>query len=151
MFYLVYISTPDPGFGEARIRDMLERSRDFNRSRGLTGCLLNYQGIFLQYLEGSQVEVLGLYDVIKEDDRHSQATLISHGYMPSKEFGTNCMVYENFLGADNRMEYLELLLSSFIEDPEAPIDPTPASKGFWAAAKKLLDSRNRADYVTSEE
>jgi len=149
MFYLIYISTADHDFGETQIRDMLEDSISSNRENDITGCLLHYQGKFLHYLEGNQVEVLQLFDMIKEDDRHSQVGLLSHGDMTEREFGPYAMAYENFHRAGDRTEFLGLLISSFIEAPEQALDPNPASKRFWTTTKKLLDPKFRSDLVQS--
>ncbi len=149
MFYLIYISTANPDFGEAQIGDMLEGSRSSNRENGITGCLLRCQGRFLHYLEGNRVEVLHLFDKIKGDGRHSQVGLLSHGDMAVREFGPYAMAYENFRRADHGIEFLGLLISSFIEAPERSLDPNPSSQRFWAATKKLLAPRFISDLVPS--
>ena len=139
MFNLVYRSKANPVFEQSQIQFMLEQARGFNRTNNITGCLLYYQGAFLQYLEGDESEVLSLFESIKNDDRHSQVILLSTSHIYLREFETWSMAYENFLGANHQLEYLKLLISSFMEGSDGAINPYPTSKSFWTAAKKLLD------------
>ena len=149
MFYLIYMSTASPGFGEAKIGDMLEDFRSSNGENGITGCLLHYQGKILQYLEGTRSEVLQLFDRIKEDGRHSGVRLLSQGDLPNREFGPYALAYENFRVAGHRTEFLGLLVSSFIDAPERALDPDPTTKRFWITTKKLLEPKFRSDLVHS--
>lgn len=149
MYYLIYMSTPDSHLGDAQIEEMLKSSRDSNQNTKITGCLLHYHDRFLQYLEGGQIEVIGLFDKIKQDPRHSQVTVLSHGIMASKVFDLHNMVYENFRSADHKLEYLGILVSSHIEAPQRALDPDPTSKRFWITAKKLLDPRLKTDLTAS--
>lgn len=139
MFNLVYESTANSVFEQSQVQDMLEHARDFNSRNKITGCLLYYHGAFLQYLEGDQSTVLKLFERIKEDDRHSQVILLSSSHIYSREFDTWSMAYENFLGANHQLEYLKLLISSYMEVPKTAISPNPTSKRFWTTAKKLLN------------
>ncbi len=56
---------------------MLEKARENNSRDNITGCLLYYEGEFIQYLEGNQVKVLTLFDKINADKRHKDVTLLS--------------------------------------------------------------------------
>lgn len=141
MFNLVYRSTASPAFGQSQIKDMLKASRDFNVKNDITGCLLYYNGEFLQYLEGDQAKVMDLFEKIKEDYRHFQITLLSYSHIYSREFDHWSMAYENFLGANHQLEYLKLLISSYLEMPQASIRPNPTTKSFWNAVKKLLEAK----------
>ena len=117
---------------------MLEHARDFNSSNNITGCLLFHHEVFLQYIEGDKEKVLTLFENIKKDERHSEVLLLSTSHIYSREFDSWNMAYENFLGANHQLEYLKLLISSYIEVPNTAISPNPTSKSFWTAAKKLL-------------
>ena len=148
-FYLIYISTMNQDFGEAQMGDMLEGFRSWNNENDITGCLLRYEGRFLHYLEGNQVEVLRLFDKIKEDGRHSGVDILSHGDITVREFGPYALAYENFRRSDHRIEFLGLLIGSFIDAPERSLDPNPSSKRFWTATKKLLDPKFSSDLEPS--
>ena len=142
MFSLVYRSKARQGFGQLHIQDMLEHSRTANKANGITGCLLFYQGEFLQYLEGSQIKVLRLFDKIKEDDRHTNIEVLAHGDIESREFDSWEMAYENFMGTNHQLQYLILLVSSYIENPTKPMDLNPTSNSFWNAVAKLLKAKS---------
>ena len=141
MFCLVYKSIASEAFGKAQIQDMLEKARAFNRSNNITGCLLYYKGEFLQYLEGNQVKVLALFDRIQRDDRHHDIELISHGQIEHREFKKWDMAYEDFYGDNDTLQFLKLLVSSFLEPAEKTLDPNPTSKYFWKTAKRLLSAK----------
>ncbi|MEM1336983.1 MAG: BLUF domain-containing protein [Bacteroidota bacterium] len=138
MFCLVYTSTASPDFDREKIQLMLEKARVFNNSQGITGCLLSYKGEFLQYLEGNQVKVLALFDKIQKDRRHSDIELISHGTIRSREFTKWDMAYEDFHGDNDTLQFLKLLVSSYLTPSEKALDPNPTSEYFWRTAKRLL-------------
>ena len=146
MFCLVYTSSASPGFKRGQIQEMLEKARLFNNSNGITGCLLYYKGDFLQYLEGNQVKVLGLFDKIQKDTRHSDIQLISHGHINAREFKKWDMAYEDFYGDNDTLQFLKLLVSSYLEPDEKSLDPNPASKYFWRTAKRLLSAKPAPGY-----
>lgn len=138
----MYRSKANPIFRHGQIQEMLEKARSFNNQNRITGCLLYYEGEFLQYLEGSRMKVLNLYETIKNDSRHSEITLLSHCNISAREFDSWEMAYEDFLGTNHQLQYLKLLVSSFIENPSASISPNPTSRSFWNAAEKLLRAKS---------
>lgn len=142
MFNLVYQSVANPSFDQTKIQDMLEHARTANDKNGITGCLLFYQGNFLQYLEGNQVKVLSLFDKIKIDSRHSDVQVLSHSYVYRREFSDWRMAYENFMGANDQMQYLKLLVESYMQKPKDALTPNPTSKSFWIAVQKLLQNKS---------
>lgn len=127
-------------FEEPQVQSLIEHARGFNNSKNITGCLLYYNGIFIQYLEGDQANVLALFDGIKKDNRHSQVTLLSSSDINEREFETWNMAYENFIGSSHQLEYLKFMISLFKEPTNTVIKPNVTSKKFWAAVKKLLKS-----------
>lgn len=50
---------------------LVDRFKIKNKSYGITGCLLERHGIFIQYLEGPVASVDCLINHIKQDKRHS--------------------------------------------------------------------------------
>lgn len=149
MFYLIYISTLNQDFGEAQMGEMLEGFRSSNQENDITGCLLRYQGRFLHYLEGDEVEVLRLFDKISKDARHSAVGLLSYGDITAREFGPYALAYENFRRSDHRIEFLGLLIGSFIDGPGRSLEPNPSSKRFWIATRRLLDPKFSSDLASS--
>ncbi len=146
MFCLVYKSSATPAFDKTQIQGMLEKARAFNSSNDITGCLLYYKGEFLQYLEGNQVKVLALFDKIQKDERHNDVELISHGNINAREFKKWDMAYEDFYGDNDTLQFLKLLVSSYLEPSEKALDPNPASKYFWRTAKRILTMKTAPGY-----
>jgi len=121
---------------------MLEQARRLNQENDITGCLLYYQGEFLQYLEGEKVKVLTLYNKIEEDIRHSQVELLSQNEIFERVFVNEEMAYENFLGNNHQLQYLKILISAYIEDSSTLMNPNPTSNNFWRAAQKILHAKS---------
>ncbi|WP_430909621.1 BLUF domain-containing protein [Maribacter sp. 2-571] len=141
MFNLVYRSKARLGISQDAVQQMLEAARSYNRSNDITGCLLFYEGAFLQYLEGNQIKVLRLFDKIKESDMHTDIEILSHGHIETREFDDWEMAFENFMGTKHQLQYLLLLVSSYVENPKNPLQPNPASINFWHVAKQLLRAK----------
>lgn len=122
---------------------MLDKARVKNEKLGITGCLLFYEGDFIQYLEGNQIKVLELYDEIKKDERHRDIELISYAEREGREFERWDMAYEDFLGDNDQITFLKLLIGSYFEDAEDTSAPHPASMPFWQTVNKLLTAKSK--------
>lgn len=140
MFSLVYRSVATPVFGRSQIQEMLEKARQFNQKNKITGCLLYYQGEFIQYIEGSQVKVLKLFDKIQRDDRHTEVEILSHSHIEGREFEEWHMAYEDFARDNDDLQFLRLLTGSFVDSDTKTLDPNPTSTYFWRTAKRLLNA-----------
>jgi hypothetical protein len=57
MFRLVYSSSARSGMTEDELKLILESAKVRNARRGVTGMLLFRDGVFLQLLEGEEVDV----------------------------------------------------------------------------------------------
>jgi len=63
-----------------RLRDeLLSKSRVFNRSAGLTGCLVHQDGCFMQMLEGEPEAVFALMKKIEANPRHRHVRVVIEG------------------------------------------------------------------------
>ena len=143
MFCLVYCSVARKDLKPGDLTKMLEKARRYNKTQGITGCLLYYKGNFIQYLEGNQVKVLSLFDKITKDKRHHKVQMIAHSERDSREFENWEMAFEDFYGDNDQITYLKLLVSSFFDDPEQPSQLHPASIPFWETVNKLLNTNSR--------
>lgn len=137
MFALVYRSRAVAGFGRVQIEEMLQKARPFNSEQGITGCLLFHEGEFLQYLEGNQIRVLRLYDKIKNDPRHKDIELISHGDRAERWFKDWEMAFEDFYGDNDQISYLKLLVEDHLGELEVNVDD-PAVHAFWENVSRML-------------
>ena len=139
MFCLVYRSVASPTFKQVDVKELLEKARVNNLRDRITGCLLYYEGEFIQYLEGNQVKVLTLFDKIKVDKQHKDVTILSYGVTDSREFKDWEMAYADFFGDNDQMNYFKLLISSYNENPDSTTNQNPSFNAFWIAVRENLD------------
>lgn len=138
MFCVIYRSIADVIIEQSDILGLLEKAKDFNRANDITGCLLYYEHEFVQYLEGDRVIVMALFEKIKKDRRHKNVQLLFSGHIYSREFEDWAMAYESFIGPNNRLEYLKLIVSSYFDNVNMHKHLNPTTKKFWVVVKKLL-------------
>ncbi len=89
---LVYTSFRKSNCDEKEIEKILESCKKNNPQRDITGILLHSDKRFIQYIEGQKDEVLELYNLIKDDDRHTSVNQrnfepIDKRIFPSWEMG----------------------------------------------------------------
>lgn len=78
VFRLVYRSTSTfPTDDTERLGDIFNAARTNNKSRGITGALMVCNGNFVQTLEGEEAAVRSLFDIIRQDPRHSDIEELS--------------------------------------------------------------------------
>ncbi len=79
LYFLIYVSQATPPMTGATLDTLREQSRTFNRSTGLTGCLLYQDGLFMQMLEGQREVVSALMDKVMTDPRHRDVRIVMEG------------------------------------------------------------------------
>lgn len=94
LYQLVYTSTRKSNCDATEIQKILDSCKRNNPSKEITGVLLHSDEHFIQYLEGSK-DIIKLYDLIKEDPRHSRAVLLSYGPLKERIFPAWHMGYKN--------------------------------------------------------
>ncbi len=138
MFCLVYRSIALTTFKQVDVNELLDMARENNLRDNITGCLLYYEGEFIQYLEGNQVKVLTLFDKIKVDKRHKEVTLLAYGVADSREFKDWEMAYADFFGDNDQINYFRLLIDSYKEKADSSTHPNPSFNAFWIAVRDNL-------------
>lgn len=110
LYHLVYTSVRRPNCDEREISKILDSCKRNNPSKDITGILLHSDDLFIQYLEGDK-DIIKLYDLIKDDDRHKRVVLLSYGPLQERVFPSWHMGYKNlpkeridFLTEDNQNE-----------------------------------------------
>lgn len=84
--YLLYCSQAAIPFREEELADLLEQSRFYNQTHGITGLLCYAQERFVQVLEGAANEVAQLFARIEQDPRHHQVHLLCFGTNLTRQF-----------------------------------------------------------------
>ncbi|MBZ4487770.1 BLUF domain-containing protein [Microbacterium sp. cx-55] len=83
---IVYISAANQSFDDADLSALLEQSRASNAEKGLTGMLLYRGGRFVQVLEGPEGVVRDIFDVIRNDPRHSGVRVMMEEPITERRF-----------------------------------------------------------------
>jgi hypothetical protein len=99
LFRLVYVSHASHEMTDPELIALLDQSRSWNQTVGITGALAYHDQSFLQVLEGPAHEVIGLFGRICLDRRnHGQVTIFrepvaerlfgdwSMGWLPAADF-----------------------------------------------------------------
>jgi hypothetical protein len=96
LYTILYTSSANRTFDEDELVDLLVRSRTWNDSHGITGCLAYVEGLlhgntqckFIHVLEGSKSSVQQFFAKIKLDNRYGDLTVIKKGKIDQRKFAT---------------------------------------------------------------
>ncbi len=83
---LVYVSNRKSNCTAAEIDKILASCKKNNPPLNITGILLYSETKFIQLVEGEAKVIMGLYDKIKADDRHSNTMMIAYSPIKEKSF-----------------------------------------------------------------
>ena len=86
MIRLLYASHAAQPLTPALMEGILASSRKNNMERGITGILCHSGDYFLQVLEGGRGAVNALYNVIAQDSRHDQITILHYEEVTERRF-----------------------------------------------------------------
>lgn len=86
--YCLYCSVARPDLTLAEVEAIVAHSSRRNAERELTGCLHFENGTFFQWLEGPWRQVYRLLEVLQEDERHWQLTVLDQGVLNQRLFGS---------------------------------------------------------------
>tara|TARA_R110000744_G_scaffold113488_1_gene212558 strand:+ start:154 stop:585 length:432 start_codon:yes stop_codon:yes gene_type:complete len=138
MYTLTYESTATNTVQGIEMEELLEKARFNNQRDGITGCLIYYNGGFVQLLEGDKKKIEALYIKIKEDDRHKNVTLFSDDEISKRTFPNWGMAYypinENHATKYEFEQFRRNL--SMLSDLVEPTSST--AKQFWKKIKNLI-------------
>ncbi|MBF0270430.1 MAG: EAL domain-containing protein [Alphaproteobacteria bacterium] len=84
--FLIYISHPATEVTPSLLDALVSEARAFNQLNGITGHLIYFDGVFVQYLEGGEADIRRLYAMIRDDPRHKDVTLVSEGKLARRIF-----------------------------------------------------------------
>jgi diguanylate cyclase (GGDEF)-like protein/PAS domain S-box-containing protein len=84
--YLIYASRPATAVSQSLLDAIVSEARAFNQLNGITGHLIHFDGVFVQYLEGREADIQRLYAMVREDQRHRDVTLVSEGTLIKRLF-----------------------------------------------------------------
>lgn len=113
LHYLVYSSIRNESCSDEQIKNILASCEKNNPSKEITGVLVHSNNYFLQFLEGAEEEIMGLFNHIRKDPRHSKVILLNKGLIDERMFPSWHMGYK-----DADKESVDLLTQSTSEEKD---------------------------------
>ena len=86
IFQMAYVSNVAQGVTIQDCQEIATQSEINNARDGVTGCLMLYDGWFIQILEGAVGSVNRIYGRIMADERHSYPTVLGAEYIHARTF-----------------------------------------------------------------
>lgn len=93
--FLIYSSIRNENCTDQEIQNILASCEKNNPNKDITGVLVHSENYFLQFLEGDADEIMGLFNHIKKDPRHSKVILLNKGEIESRMFPSWHMGYKD--------------------------------------------------------
>ena len=90
-----YLSQSKLDWTDEAIDQLLERSKQNNATRGITGAMIYANGYFMQLIEGPQIAVDELYSAIDADPRHEVLSLLHNQEIKDRHFSDWAMEYRD--------------------------------------------------------
>lgn len=85
LFRLIYASRAKAS-AITDLPEILEWSRAHNPDMGITGTLCLLDGTYIEHLEGEEFVVKKLFDSIRYDPRHAQATILDQRFISRRAY-----------------------------------------------------------------
>ncbi|WP_424962580.1 BLUF domain-containing protein [Ekhidna sp.] len=137
IYYIIYTSTPNGNVTPEVLNDITQESIKWNSQQNITGMLLNVEDKYFQFLEGEEMQVRKLFDMIKGDSRHTNVTIRVQGY-------SNERVFTEWSMGSWMLTNKELIELSGLKDLKAylddPVNNSLQSKKFISMMSNLLQT-----------
>jgi len=92
LHFLIYVSQASRPVSPDELDAILNKARSFNRSAGISGCLVYQDGYFMQMLEGKRDVLFALLDKIKAAPSHHHLRIVIEGSAKQRVFADWGMV-----------------------------------------------------------
>ena len=138
MYTLTYESNATGNPTEKDMEQLLLEARTNNLKNDITGCLIYYNGGFIQIIEGEKDKIIELFGKIKIDTRHTDVHLFSDDTITQRTFtnwGMSYIIINEHSSNKLEVERLKtniLLLSDLSEQTNTTV------LLFWRRIKLLL-------------
>ena len=90
-----YLSQSKLDWTDEAIDELLQRSKQNNATRRITGAMIYANGYFMQLIEGPQIAVDELYSAIEADPRHEVLSLLHSQEIKDRHFSDWAMEYRD--------------------------------------------------------
>ncbi|WP_397446260.1 BLUF domain-containing protein [Polaribacter sp. R77954] len=133
---IVYYSISETEMNNVSISEILEPSRINNAKKGITGCLLYHNRVFLQLLEGEKETITDLYKIIQKDVRHSNVTLIIEESIDKRMYPGWSMAFHEFKNNSSNLDKFAQSIDFFSKNIPKKSE---AIDLFWRMAKQIVN------------
>lgn len=89
------MSIPSRSFSPDDIQELLQKTKQSNKEKGVTGILLYKKTNFMQVLEGEESVLKDLYAKISVDPRHHHVTMLTNERISKREFPDWSMAFRD--------------------------------------------------------
>lgn len=94
LFHLIYVSTAVDDLDDDGLVSLLTSSRRNNVRDHITGMLLYRGGHFMQVIEGEYLNVMSLFDRVRQDARHRNVDILRADHIEVRDFPDWTMGFE---------------------------------------------------------
>jgi hypothetical protein len=127
LYCLVYTSIASQKMTDDDLKDLLVRIRKKNEARQATGMLLYLDPFFMQVLEGEEAMVNKLFNLIKQDARHHNVSLIykkpiEERYFSNWTMGFSKVSHENIAAMEGFSDFLQRPTTEFFNESPSKVD-----------------------------
>ena len=135
IYYTIYTSVPEGEVNEAVVDKITKESIAWNSKHGISGMLLCLEDQYLQFLEGEEKDVVEVFEMIKNDPRHSNVNVRIKGYSDDRVFSDWSM--GSWMLSNKNLNDLSALadLKAYLEDP---VNANLQSKKYISMMDNLL-------------
>lgn len=95
-YTILYISNATVDFSDKDLLALLEKSRNNNSRKNISGFLIFVKNLFIQVLEGQMEEVLELFEIIKKDKRHEKVMVLYESEIEERLFDSWSMAFRRY-------------------------------------------------------
>ena len=95
MYRIMYLSNATVRFSDEELEELLQKARENNSKKNVTGLLIMKGRTFLQCLEGNKEDVDEIFEKIKKDGRHDSIVELIEENEGSRYFPNWWMGYKN--------------------------------------------------------
>jgi hypothetical protein len=139
VYGLVYLSTALKPFSTSDLVELLQKSRQNNAKRGISGLLLYKKRHFMQALEGPEAEVRALVEIIRADPRHFGMVVLLEGPADARHFADWSMGFRDLEREDwKKQPGLEDFPDVSLEPATFQENPSLAQKLLSAFWRKMM-------------
>lgn len=101
LYFLIYISRSLQPLDPATKQEI----QNYNRRNGVSGCLIEQNGEFMQLIEGKKEVVLALRDRIRADPRHTDFRMVAEGPLHQRVFSDWGMALRNLDRKEAQLDF----------------------------------------------